>query len=565
MLARLFRRQVSLTPLYLQRCNRVFGHSAVHSFRRPRISVVGGGALTASLIVGLGYTLNADVPPPSKERTPTPLPQLISSYVVYSICSIPGLVDASPALLAFCTSIPGLRQLTEAFVRVTFFTQFVGGDTAHACLPLIRRLRADNKGALLAYSVEVDETETTGGTRSTSEPVHQHIVQELLRSIDVAADFEESQARETPGSGRRTWVAIKLSALLPNPAALFHLSAYLSSLHTHNATLYPGCPCVDDLAVLKLNGPPPGSPLTAQDLVDLRELNESLIRLCTRARARDVRVIVDAEYSWYQPAVDSISFSLMREFNRESSSPMRWLPWPFSRSVRPRPPPLIYVTCQAYLRRTPEYLVQCLRDAASNQYALGIKLVRGAYHEQEVKADSRSLSFTTGASWPPVFTNKVDTDECYDAAAAELIRAVANVDDHGPRVGVLFGSHNAESCAKVLDALVDVGLATREDGAVKLDDQAAERVNLAQLYGMSDSLTDRLATLVKTPAPFVIKYVPYGALPEVMPYLSRRAIENKSVLGDGHATKERQQAFDALWQRLFGSSDKAHATRHGHA
>lgn len=88
---------------------------------------------------------------------------------------------------------------------------------------------------------------------------------------------------------------------------------------------------------------------------------------------------------------------------------------------------------------------------------------------------------------------------------------------------------------------------------------------------MSDALTDRIATSVKTRAPFVIKYIPYGALSEVhayatcrrsihltrilsaevMPYLSRRAIENKSVLGSGRAAEERKQAFDALWQRLF--------------
>jgi proline dehydrogenase len=151
------------------------------------------------------------------------------------MCSIPGLVDASPALVAFCTSIPGLRQLTEAFVRATFFTQvrsrtpeavgrgidhrkpftqFVGGDTAPACLPLIRRLRAENKGALLVYSVEVDASEAPGRARYEGELVHKHIVQEIIRSIDVAADFEDSRARETLGSGRRTWVAIKLVSFI---------------------------------------------------------------------------------------------------------------------------------------------------------------------------------------------------------------------------------------------------------------------------------------------------------------------------------------------------------------
>lgn len=144
----------------------------------------------------------------------------------------------------------------------------------------------------------------------------------MIRSIDVAADFEDSQIRVNgiPGSGRRTWVAVKLvsvidvelifdydasgsntqTALLPNPAALLHLSTHLSSLRKYDPILFPGCPRTDDLAVLKMNEPPFGSPLSAQDLADLRELHEDLIQICTHARARDIRLIVDAEYSWYQ-------------------------------------------------------------------------------------------------------------------------------------------------------------------------------------------------------------------------------------------------------------------------
>ncbi|KAI0248067.1 FAD-linked oxidoreductase-like protein [Lactifluus subvellereus] len=523
MLAQSFKRQALTRQFHLGRgrCYRGLERSATHSSRGSRVPAAGGGALTASLMLGFGYSLYADAPSPSGERAPTPLPKLITSYVVYSMCSIPGLVDASPLCLL---------SLTEAVVRATFFTQFVGGDTAHACLP------------------------STGGAGFTDGPVHKHAVREMIHSIDVAADFEDSQIRVNgiPGSGRRTWVAVKLvRSLILN--RLLHLSTHLSSLRKYDRILFPGCPRTDDLAVLKMNEPPPGSPLSAQDLIDLRELHENLIRICTRARARDIRLIVDAEYSWYQPAIDSISLSLMRKFNKDPSPPLCWLPRPFTRSAKPGSPPLVYVTFQAYLRRTPEYLTQSLQDAASHQYALGIKLVRGAYHEQEAKPDSPSLPLTTNASWPPVFTNKVDTDRCYDTAAAELVRAIANVDGRGPTVGALFGSHNSESCAKVIDALVDVGLAFRgKDGTVQLDDLTAERVSLAQLYGMSDTLTDRLADLVKTRAPFVIKYVPYGPLSEVLPYLSRRAIENKSILGSGHAAEERKQAFDAIWQHFFG-------------
>lgn len=121
--ARSFKRQVFFKQLCSQRCYRMFGRSAAHPSRSLRFSAAGGGALTATLMLGLGCSLYADAPLPSKDDVPIPLSRLITSYVVYSACSIPGLVDASPALLSFCASVPGLRHLTEAFVRATFFKQ----------------------------------------------------------------------------------------------------------------------------------------------------------------------------------------------------------------------------------------------------------------------------------------------------------------------------------------------------------------------------------------------------------------------------------------------------------
>ena len=88
--------------------------------------------------------------------------------------------------------------------------QFVGGSTALSCIPLIRQLRAENKGALFAYSVEVDADGATDGAHSPREMGHKRIVQEMIRSIDAAADFEDSQSHADESSGRRTWVAVKL-------------------------------------------------------------------------------------------------------------------------------------------------------------------------------------------------------------------------------------------------------------------------------------------------------------------------------------------------------------------
>lgn len=98
-------------------------------------------------------------------------------------------------------------------------SQFVGGETARAAFPLLSMLRDQNKGALFAYSVEVDEHEAAGTTHHSNEgpgsaasderPGHKRIVTEMIRSIDVAADFEDEFGTQAV-AGRRTWVAVKL-------------------------------------------------------------------------------------------------------------------------------------------------------------------------------------------------------------------------------------------------------------------------------------------------------------------------------------------------------------------
>jgi proline dehydrogenase len=89
--------------------------------------------------------------------------------------------------------------------------QFVGSDTAPECLPLLRNLRSHGKGALFAYSVEVDAAEAAGAVAGTSSvPAHKQIVEEMIHCIDVAAGFEDGITKDTEASRRRTWVAVKM-------------------------------------------------------------------------------------------------------------------------------------------------------------------------------------------------------------------------------------------------------------------------------------------------------------------------------------------------------------------
>ena len=148
-----------------------------------------------------------------KAKHEKPLSQLARAYLVYAMCSIPPLVDWSPTILSALLSVPIVDSITKAVVRVTFFDQFVGAETAEEAIPLVAELRAENKGCLFAYSVEVDENEAAGkaaGKGKNVQPVHKQSVQEMIHSIDVAADFEDKHLPVGSSKGRRTWVAIKL-------------------------------------------------------------------------------------------------------------------------------------------------------------------------------------------------------------------------------------------------------------------------------------------------------------------------------------------------------------------
>lgn len=195
------------------------------------------------------------------------------------------------------------RTVTRGLSRF----QFVGGDTARNTLPLLARLRKDNKGILFAYSVE-DEEESTGSGLSA----YKQRVEETIRCIDVAADFEDGSSGGAAALGRKTWVAVKLvrdaqcldsrpdamqSALIPSAEPLRTLSTYLETTRPAIAVPYPGHARPSDLAVLDSRGRPG---MDTSDIKVLRELRDDLVRICTHAQRRGVRVIIDAEYTWWQ-------------------------------------------------------------------------------------------------------------------------------------------------------------------------------------------------------------------------------------------------------------------------
>lgn len=213
---------------------------------------------------------------------------------------------------------------------------------------------------------------------------------------------------------------------------------------------------------------------------------QTLAKVAVEAK---VPLFLDAEETWIQPAIDQLAFELMGEYNTERV-------W-------------IYTTIQCYRRDGFELLTKAIAWADENKRYLGVKLVRGAYVEKE-RGRAERLNYPDRIN-----PTKEATDQMYDHA---LLRSVKRLD----RVWLVAATHNELSC-RLLRYLM-------YKHQIPADDR---RVVFAQLYGMSDPLSFGLA---QNGGHWVSKYVPYGPLRQIIPYLLRRAEENRSV--EGQAPRE---------------------------
>lgn len=147
----------------------------------------------------------------------TPISQLLRTYLVYTICSYPSIVDYSPTLLSALTKskIPGVAAITEFIVRRTFFSQFVGGETTSECTVVMEQLRKEGIGSMLVYSVEVDEDHAPSGAtqKEIMEAEGEAKVAETLRCLERAGQFEREMQEKYGGEAGGTYIAIKIVSL----------------------------------------------------------------------------------------------------------------------------------------------------------------------------------------------------------------------------------------------------------------------------------------------------------------------------------------------------------------
>jgi len=208
--------------------------------------------------------------------------------------------------------------------------------------------------------------------------------------------------------------------------------------------------------------------------------------ICHKAFTCQIAILIDAEESWIQQPIDNLACEMMMKYNRERA--------------------IVFNTYQLYRTDTLGNLRGAFEHAVSRNYILGAKLVRGAYMEKE-----RERAAIMGYA-SPIQPDKEASDRAFNQA---LEFCVTNIN----RISIVCGSHN-EYSNQYLTTLMKAHDMTNHD----------ERVWFAQLYGMSDNITFNLARR----GYLVAKYVPYGPVHSVMPYLFRRASENTSVTGQSN-------------------------------
>lgn len=224
------------------------------------------------------------------------------------------------------------------------------------------------------------------------------------------------------------------------------------------------------------------APLNAEEVEEWQRVQRRIHQICQTAHDFQIMILIDAEESWIQQPVDDLANAMMAMFNKERV--------------------IVFNTFQLYRHDRLDYLKESLGMAQAHGFLLGAKLVRGAYMEKE-RARAKAGGYAS-----PIQSSKENTDKDYDAAVRFCL-------EHLDGLSVFIGTHNENSCLLAARYLEGTDRSLRD------------RVYFSQLYGMSDNITFNLADSGFK----VSKYLPYGPVKDVIPYLLRRAQENSSISG----------------------------------
>ena len=353
--------------------------------------------------------------------------QLEKAKWMFTAIKYPSLTNVGINVLNF--TIKNNFPLVTDLVKNTLFEQFCGGETREQSMKVVDKMFTHHVGSIFDYAIEGKEEEAAFDTTC----------EEIKENIKFAI-----------GNPAIPFVVFK-------PTGFGRLDLYA------------------DVSA--------GKELTSSEKEEWQRVRNRYEEVCKMAYDNKVILMIDAEESWMQDAVDHLVNEMMEKYNKEKA--------------------YIWNTIQMYRTGRLEYMAQDLERAKSKNYFLGYKFVRGAYMEKERERAAEK-------NYPdPIQPTKEATDNNYNAAVDFVLE---NLD----RVAAFFGTHNEKSTELAIDKMKTLGLAH--------DD---ERLHFGQLYGMSDNITYWLGENKYN----ACKYLPYGPVKDVVPYLTRRAQENTSVAG----------------------------------
>jgi proline dehydrogenase len=532
--------------------------------------------------------------------------QLIRAYFVFKLCGVRPLVENSDILLKFSYQILG-STITEAVIRHSFFNHFCAGETSSGINPIVNKLYQSGVGSILDYAAEADvsEDEKEKSNLEEKELSELKAVKGLEQNIAIKAtgriyDYESERKCDhhvdifrqcieaVKDNNPDGFAAIKVTAL-GNPILLERMSICISEIRNlfvkmdvnqrgyltieefisgyKTYFLYENkedekimyelierldprkknkidyIEWIDKLTLLddedinddmpaksrdsssissvnnniilsklitkcKESGPLAQSILDAEEVELLKAMIRRLENLAKTAKENNVRLMVDAEQSYFQPAIDNMIVDLQRRYNSER--------------------PIIYTTYQCYLKDSMKRLQEDLKRTRREDYYFAAKLVRGAYMVSErARAEERGYE-------SPIHESLETTHNSYDACVKETIEAIASKS----KAEVLIATHNQRSVEYTLDLMQRYKLHPKISG-----------VYFGQLLGMCDHLT----LLLGKHGYNANKYVPYGPVGEVIPYLIRRAQENASMFADNNGKENGDIALvkSELKRRFF--------------
>nr|XP_036227854.1 proline dehydrogenase 1, mitochondrial isoform X8 [Bactrocera oleae] len=523
--------------------------------------------------------------------------ELIRAYLVYTVCSIEPVVENNLKIMKITRALIGDR-LFELLMKLSFYGHFVAGENRRTIVPTLERLRSFGVKPILDYSVEEDLSQEEAEKREVESSVSSagdvkddgtiaqyHVEKSFAdrrykvssartyfylneatceRNMEIFIKCLEAVSGATFGTGI---TAIKLTAL-GRPQLLLQVSEVImrtrkymedlvggqGNVLTHHKTikdlekyyssfgdnknvqdflknvtsdkegilhLFPWSGIVDEDSQLsdtfRVPDPQTGQMrrLISQIPPKEEEMFRNMIRrvntIVKAAADLDVRIMIDAEQTYFQPAITRITLEMMRKYNKEKA--------------------IVFNTYQCYLRETFGEVCTDLEQAKRQNFYFGAKLVRGAYMEQE-RERAASMNYPD-----PICANYEATTDMYHKTLTECLRRIKLLKDSGEdakKIGIMVASHNEDTVRFAIERMKEIGISPED-----------KVICFGQLLGMCDYITFPLGQAGYS----AYKYIPYGPVNEVLPYLSRRAQENKGVLKK--IQKEKRLLLSEIRRRLL--------------